>query len=153
MSLVPYELVLLRHGQSEWNLKNLFTGWVDVDLTDQGRDEARRGGTDLAAADVRPDIVHSSLQIRAIRPAQLALDECNRKWIPVRRSWRLNERHYGDLQGMDKKETTAQFGAEKVKVWRRSYDVPPPGLDPTVAKNAKRWGYDSRYAALPRDVL
>jgi 2,3-bisphosphoglycerate-dependent phosphoglycerate mutase len=153
MLLVPYTLVLLRHGQSEWNLKNLFTGWVDVDLTDQGRDEAKRGGRDLAQADVRPDIVHTSVQVRAIHTAQLALEECERSWIPVRRSWRLNERHYGDLQGKDKKETTAQFGAERVKVWRRSYDVPPPELDPTLKRNAKRWGYDERYAALPRDVL
>ena len=153
MQLVPTTLVLLRHGQSEWNLKNLFTGWVDVDLTEQGREEARRGGVDLARAGVLPDVVHTSVQTRAIRTAQLALDECARMWIPVRRSWRLNERHYGDLQGKDKKETAAQFGAEQVKVWRRSYDVPPPGLDPTLARNAKRWGYDARYAALPRDVL
>jgi len=153
MLLVPFTLVLLRHGQSEWNLKNLFTGWVDVDLTEQGRDEARRGGRDLASAQVRPDVVHTSVQVRAIRTAELALDECERKWIPVRRSWRLNERHYGDLQGKDKRETTAQFGAAKVKVWRRSYDERPPDLDPTLAKNAKRWGYDDRYAALPRDVL
>ncbi|MDQ1449262.1 MAG: 2,3-bisphosphoglycerate-dependent phosphoglycerate mutase, partial [Actinomycetota bacterium] len=153
MLLVPYTLVLLRHGQSEWNLKNLFTGWVDVDLTGQGRDEARRGGRDLANAEVRPDIVHTSVQVRAIRTAELALDECARKWIPVRRSWRLNERHYGDLQGKDKRETTAQFGAAKVKVWRRSYDERPPDLDPTLARNTKRWGYDERYAALPRDLL
>ncbi len=102
---------------------------------------------------MRPDILHTSVQLRAIRTAELALDECERKWIPVRRSWRLNERHYGDLQGKDKRETTAQFGADKVKVWRRSYDVPPPDLDPTLQRNAKRWGYDERYAALPRDVL
>ncbi len=150
---VPYTLVLLRHGQSDWNLKNLFTGWVDVDLTEQGRDEARRGGRDLARAEVRPDILHTSVQVRAIRTAELALDECARKWIPVRRSWRLNERHYGDLQGRNKRETTAQFGAAKVKVWRRSYDQRPPDLDPTLAKNAKRWGYDERYAALPRELL
>jgi 2,3-bisphosphoglycerate-dependent phosphoglycerate mutase len=153
MHLVPYTLVLLRHGQSEWNLKNLFTGWVDVELTDQGREEARRGGHDLATAGLRPDVVHTSLQVRAIRTAELALETCARTWIPVRRSWRLNERHYGDLQGKDKRETTAQYGAEKVKVWRRSYDTRPPDLDPTLAKNAKRWGYDERYAALPRDVL
>src|SRR6266576_2603391 len=127
---VPYTLVLLRHGQSEWNRKNLFTGWVDVDLTDLGREEARRGGEDLARAGIRPDIVHTSVQLRAIRTAEIALDECDRKWIPVRRSWRLNERHYGDLQGKDKKETTAEYGPEKVKIWRRSYDVPPPELDP-----------------------
>ena len=148
---VTSTLVLLRHGQSEWNLKNLFTGWVDVDLSEAGSDEARRGGRDLAAAAVQPDIVHTSVQLRAIRTAELALEECGRKWIPVRRSWRLNERHYGDLQGKDKRETAAEFGAERVKVWRRSYDVPPPELDPI--RNKKRWGYDDRYAALPRDVL
>jgi 2,3-bisphosphoglycerate-dependent phosphoglycerate mutase len=153
MPLVPSMLILLRHGQSEWNLKNLFTGWVDVDLTAQGRDEASRGGRDLADAQLLPDILHTSVQVRAIRTAELALDECERKWIPVRRSWRLNERHYGDLQGKDKRETSAQFGADQVKVWRRSYDVRPPDLDPLVARNRNRWGYDQRYAALPRDLL
>jgi 2,3-bisphosphoglycerate-dependent phosphoglycerate mutase len=153
MLLVPYTLVLLRHGQSEWNLKNLFTGWVDVDLTDQGRDEARRGGRDLEQAGIRPDILHTSVQVRAIRTAELALDECARTWIPVRRSWRLNERHYGDLQGKDKLQTTKQFGADQVKVWRRSYDIRPPDLDPTIAENATQWGYDERYDALPRDLL
>jgi 2,3-bisphosphoglycerate-dependent phosphoglycerate mutase len=151
MILVSSTLVLLRHGQSEWNLKNLFTGWVDVDLSERGRDEARRGGRDLIAAQLLPDVLHTSVQLRAIRTAELALDECGRKWIPVRRSWRLNERHYGDLQGKDKRETAEQFGAEKVKLWRRSYDVRPPELDPM--RNRKRWGYDDRYAALPRDVL
>jgi 2,3-bisphosphoglycerate-dependent phosphoglycerate mutase len=151
MRLVPYTLVLLRHGQSTWNLENLFTGWVDVDLSDLGREEACRGGADLARARVLPDIVHTSVQLRAIRTAELALDECGRKWIPVRRSWRLNERHYGDLQGKDKKETAARFGADQVKVWRRSYDVPPPPLDPVA--EPQRWGYDDRYAALARDVL
>jgi 2,3-bisphosphoglycerate-dependent phosphoglycerate mutase len=148
---VPYTLVLLRHGQSEWNLANLFTGWVDVDLTEQGRKEAGRAGRDLADANVLPDIVHTSVQTRAIRTAELALEECARSWIPVRRSWRLNERHYGDLQGKDKKQTAAQFGMDQLKVWRRSYDVPPPPLDPM--KNKKRWGYDDRYADLPRDAL
>jgi 2,3-bisphosphoglycerate-dependent phosphoglycerate mutase len=144
-------LVLLRHGQSEWNLANLFTGWIDVDLTEQGRKEASRAGQDLAAAGVLPDIVHTSVQVRAIRTAELALEACERSWIPVRRSWRLNERHYGDLQGKDKKQTAEQFGMEQLKLWRRSYDVPPPPLDPM--KNKKRWGYDARYSALPRDVL
>src|SRR5438045_4415757 len=144
-------LVLLRHGESEWNLKNLFTGWVDVDLSARGRDEAQRGGNDLAQANLLPDILHTSLQLRAIRTAELALDECNRKWVPVRRSWRLNERHYGDLQGKNKKETAAKFGADQLKLWRRSYDVRPPALDPMTDK--QRWGYDDRYAALPRDLL
>ena len=146
MKLVPYTLVLLRHGQSAWNLENLFTGWIDVDLTDLGREEARRGGADLARAALLPDVVHTSLQIRAIRTAELALEACTRTWIPVRRSWRLNERHYGDLQGKDKKETAAQFGPDQLKLWRRSYDVRPPALDPMSDK--ERWGYDDRYAAL-----
>src|SRR3954449_12504649 len=138
MSPMSCTLVLLRHGQSEWNLKNLFTGWVDVDLTDLGREEARRGGEDLARAELRPDILHTSVQLRAIRTAELALDQCSPTWIPVRRSWRLNERHYGDLQGKDKKETAAQFGADQLKLWRRSYDVRPPPLDPM--SDAERWG-------------
>ena len=126
---VPYTLVLLRHGQSTWNLENLFTGWVDVDLTDAGP-RARRAaaGADLARAGILPDILHTSLQVRAIHTAELALRECGRSWIPVRRSWRLNERHYGELQGKDKAETAEQFGAEQVKIWRRSYDVRPDPL-------------------------
>ena len=151
MHSVSHTLVLLRHGQSDWNLKNLFTGWVDIDLTDRGREEARRGGQDLLGAGIAPDIVHTSLQLRAIRTAEIALDECNRKWIPVRRSWRLNERHYGDLQGKDKKETAAQFGADQVTIWRRSYDIAPPPLDPFA--EPERWGYDDRYASLAHDAL
>jgi 2,3-bisphosphoglycerate-dependent phosphoglycerate mutase len=146
---VPYTLVMLRHGQSTWNLENLFTGWVDVELTERGRDEARTGGRDLATAGVLPDIVHTSVQVRAIRTAELALAECGRSWIPVRRSWRLNERHYGDLQGRNKKETAERYGADQVKIWRRSYDVPPPPL----AVDDERWGFDDRYLDLPRDVL
>jgi len=143
------QLVLLRHGQSEWNLENLFTGWVDVDLSDRGRDEARRGGEQLRDSGLQPDVLHTSVQRRAIRTADLALDALDRLWIPVRRSWRLNERHYGALQGKNKLQTVEEFGAEQVQLWRRSYDVRPQPLpidDP-------RSGIDERYAALPRDVL
>ena len=146
---MPYRLVLLRHGESTWNLDNRFTGWVDVDLSDKGQVEARRGGELMRDAGVRPDIVHTSLQRRAIRTAQLALEELDRMWLPVRRSWRLNERHYGDLQGKNKKETREKFGDEQFMLWRRSYDVPPPPLD----IDDPMWGYDERYAGLPRDVL
>jgi 2,3-bisphosphoglycerate-dependent phosphoglycerate mutase len=146
---VPYTLVLLRHGQSAWNLENKFTGWVDVDLTEQGRDEARRAGRDLAAAGIEADVLHTSVQVRAIRTAELALEECGRSWIPVRRSWRLNERHYGALQGRNKAETAERFGAETVKTWRRSYDVPPDPLPPDDPSS----GIDARYADLPDDLL
>src|SRR3974390_204050 len=138
MQTVSSTLVLLRHGQSVWNLENLFTGWVDVDLTGQGEDEARRAGRDLAAAGIAPTILHTSVQVRAIHTAELALAACARSWIPVRRSWRLNERHYGDLQGKDKAQTAAQFGADQVKVGPPSNDVPPPPLEPLT--NKKRWG-------------
>ncbi len=121
-------LVLVRHGQSEWNLKNLFTGWVDVDLTEQGRAEAAEAGRLLAAEGIDFDQIYTSVLIRAIRTANLALDVMNRLWLPVERAWRLNERHYGALQGLDKAETVAKHGAEQVKIWRRSYDVPPPAL-------------------------
>ena len=148
-SAVTSTLVLLRHGQSEWNLSGQFTGWVDVDLTALGRDEAVQGGRQLRDAGILPDVLHTSVQLRAIRTAELALDEMGRKWIPVRRSWRLNERHYGALQGKNKKETAEEFGADQVKVWRRSYDVPPPPLaiDDPIS------GIDERYDDLPRDVL
>ena len=121
-------LVLLRHGESEWNAKNLFTGWVDVALTEKGRGEAARGGQLLKDAGLLPDVVHTSLQRRAINTAALALDAADRHWIPVKRSWRLNERHYGALQGKDKKQTLEQYGEEQFMLWRRSFDIPPPPL-------------------------
>ena len=121
-------LVLLRHGESEWNAKNLFTGWVDVGLTEKGATEAARGGELLREAELLPDVVHTSVLRRAIRTAELALDAADRSWLPVRRSWRLNERHYGALQGKDKAAIREEYGDEQFKRWRRSYDEPPPPL-------------------------
>lgn len=121
-------LILLRHGQSEWNEKNLFTGWYDVKLTAKGQAEATRAGQLLAAAGILPDVVHTSLLSRAIMTANRALESADRLWIPVKRSWRLNERHYGALQGKDKAQTQAEFGQEQFMLWRRSFDVPPPAL-------------------------
>ncbi|RJS46288.1 phosphoglyceromutase [Nocardioides cavernaquae] len=126
--MMTYTLILLRHGESEWNALNLSTGWVDVNLTDKGREEAVNGGNLLVEAGVLPDVVHTSLQRRAINTANIALDTAERHWIPVRRDWRLNERHYGALQGKNKKETLQKFGDEQFQLWRRSYDVPPPPL-------------------------
>jgi 2,3-bisphosphoglycerate-dependent phosphoglycerate mutase len=143
-------LVLLRHGESEWNLANRFTGWVDVDLSARGEDEAARAGELLLAAGLAPDVVHTSVQKRAIRTAELALRVLDRSWIPVRRSWRLNERHYGALQGLDKKETAEIYGADQVKIWRRSYSVRP---EPLGAEGMAAQRADPRYAALPDDVL
>jgi 2,3-bisphosphoglycerate-dependent phosphoglycerate mutase len=143
-------LVLLRHGESEWNAKNLFTGWVDVGLTERGEAEARRGGELLREAGLLPDVAHTSVQRRAIRTAEIALDVADRLWLPVRRSWRLNERHYGALQGKDKKQTLAEFGEEQFMLWRRSYDVPPPPLAPGDPQHPR---HDPRYADLAPDLL
>ncbi|GAB3648368.1 2,3-diphosphoglycerate-dependent phosphoglycerate mutase [Glycomyces tarimensis] len=143
-------LVLLRHGESEWNAKNLFTGWVDVKLTAVGEDEARRGGRLLAEADLLPDVVHTSVLRRAINSAELALNEAARSWIPVKRHWRLNERHYGALQGKNKAEVRAEFGEEQFMTWRRSYDTPPPPID--ADSEFSQFG-DPRYADLAPEIL
>jgi len=142
-------LILLRHGESDWNAKNLFTGWVDVALTDKGRAEATAGGRQLVEAGLLPEVVHTSLLRRAITTAFLALDEADRHWIPVRRSWRLNERHYGALQGKDKKQTLAEFGEEQFMLWRRSFDVPPPPIDDSDEFSPSG---DPRYAELGSDL-
>jgi 2,3-bisphosphoglycerate-dependent phosphoglycerate mutase len=136
-------LILLRHGESDWNAKNLFTGWVDVGLTEKGEAEARHGGELLVEHDLLPDIVHTSLLRRAINTANLALDAADRHWIEVRRDWRLNERHYGALQGKDKKQTLAEFGEEQFMLWRRSYATPPPPIEPGSEFSQDR---DPRYA-------
>ncbi len=146
---MTYTLVLLRHGESEWNAKNLFTGWVDVDLTEKGAAEAVDGGEQLKAAGILPDVVHTSLQRRAITTACLALDAADRHWIPVRRSWRLNERHYGALQGKDKKQTLETYGEEQFMLWRRSFDVPPPPLDDDDEFSQ---AHDPRYADLGEEL-
>jgi 2,3-bisphosphoglycerate-dependent phosphoglycerate mutase len=147
---VGHRLVLLRHGQSTWNLENLFTGWWDADLTPQGEAEARAAGKLLAEHHIEPDVVHTSLQTRAIRTAELALEVMGRSWIPVRRHWRLNERHYGDLTGRNKAETAERFGADQVKVWRRSYDIRPPAI---AADNPHNPNRDPRYAAVPPELI
>ncbi|GAA3710986.1 phosphoglyceromutase [Zhihengliuella alba] len=146
---MTYTLILLRHGQSDWNEKNLFTGWVDVDLTEQGRTEAKRGGELLIEAGLRPDVLHTSLLKRAITTANLALESADLLWIPVKRDWRLNERHYGALQGKNKAETLEEFGEEKFMEWRRSYDTPPPPLDDS--SEFSQIG-DPRYADLGDDA-
>ena len=143
-------LVLLRHGESTWNREGLFTGWVDCPLSEKGREEAVAAGQVMVDEGLAPDVVHTSLLKRAIHTANLALEVLDRDWIPVRRSWRLNERHYGALQGKNKKETTAEHGEDKVKVWRRSYDVRPPPLsfdDPSHPR------FDPRYAHVPPEML
>ena len=143
-------LILLRHGESEWNAKNLFTGWVDVDLTEKGEAQARRGGELLREHDLLPTVVHTSVMTRAIRTANLALDAAGRVWIPVKRHWRLNERHYGALQGKDKKATLEQYGEEQFQQWRRSYDTPPPEIETGSEFDVSG---DLRYTGLTRDLV
>jgi 2,3-bisphosphoglycerate-dependent phosphoglycerate mutase len=147
---MPYRLVLLRHGESEWNAKNLFTGWVDVGLNDKGRAEALRGAELLVERDLLPDVVHTSVLRRAIRTAEITLDASDRHWIPVRRSWRLNERHYGALQGKNKKQTLEEFGEEQFMIWRRSYDTPPP---PIADDDEYSQAGDPRYDDLPPELM
>ncbi|HEX3792649.1 MAG TPA: phosphoglyceromutase [Pseudonocardiaceae bacterium] len=142
-------LVLLRHGESVWNAKNLFTGWVDVPLSSAGEIEARRGGDLLRDAGLLPDVLHTSLLRRAISTANIALDTADRHWIPVRRDWRLNERHYGALQGKDKKQTLAEYGEEQFMLWRRSYDTPPPEIE---LGSEFSQDTDPRYATLGADM-
>jgi 2,3-bisphosphoglycerate-dependent phosphoglycerate mutase len=144
------KLVLLRHGQSIWNLENLFTGWIDVDLSAQGLEEAKEAGRLLKAEGIPFDIAFTSVLKRAIRTLWLTLDGLDMMWLPVERSWRLNERHYGALQGLDKAQTVARHGAEQVKVWRRSYDIPPPPLDVTHPQHPR---FDRRYAGVPASEL
>jgi 2,3-bisphosphoglycerate-dependent phosphoglycerate mutase len=145
-----HTLVLLRHGESIWNRENRFTGWTDVDLSERGRDEAREAGRLLKAEGFTFDLAFTSVLKRAIRTLWMTLDEMDLMWIPVRNSWRLNERHYGALQGLNKAETAARFGEQQVKIWRRSYDIPPPALDPSDPRGA---GNDPRYAGLSGDEL
>jgi 2,3-bisphosphoglycerate-dependent phosphoglycerate mutase len=143
-------LVLLRHGESEWNAKGLFTGWVDVGLSEQGVEEATTGGRLIADAHLRPDVVHTSVLKRAIQTANITLAEADLQWLPVRRSWRLNERHYGALQGKNKAQTREEFGEEQFMLWRRSYDVPPP---PIADDDEFSQAGDPRYAHLPPELL
>src|SRR3954471_19741914 len=146
---MTHTLILLRHGNSVWNAKNLFTGWVDVRLSEQGEAEAKRAGELLAASGLKPDILYTSLLTRAIQTANIALDVADRAWLPVKRSWRLNERHYGSLQGLDKADTLAKYGEEQFMEWRRSFDVPPPPLD-----DDSEWSQvgDERYAHIDGEV-
>jgi 2,3-bisphosphoglycerate-dependent phosphoglycerate mutase len=144
------KLVLVRHGQSVWNVANLFTGWHDVDLSDQGREEARQAGRELKATGIRFDYCYTSMLKRAIRTLWIALDEMDRVWLPVEKSWRLNERHYGALQGLDKAQTVAKHGEAQVKIWRRSYDIPPPPLSPEDERHPI---HDPRYAGMDPSLL
>jgi 2,3-bisphosphoglycerate-dependent phosphoglycerate mutase len=143
--MAEYTLILLRHGNSTWNQENRFTGWVDVDLSDQGRQEAKRAGELLASSGLKPDLLYTSKLKRAINTANIALAEAERSWIDVKRDWRLNERHYGDLQGKDKAETLAEYGPEQFQIWRRSFDVPPP---PISDESEFSQVNDERYAEL-----
>ncbi len=145
-----YKLVLIRHGESEWNKSNLFTGWTDVDLTEKGRSEAKNAGELLKKDGYTFDVAYTSVLKRAIRTLWLVLDEMDLMWIPVIRDWRLNERHYGALQGLNKAETAAKYGEEQVKIWRRSYNIQPPALDPADARFP---GHDPRYANLQPEEL
>jgi len=140
---MAFQLVLLRHGQSQWNLENRFTGWVDVDITEAGRQEAIRAGELMKAEGLAFDVAHTSVLLRAIRTMYTALDQMGQMWVPVHKSWRLNERHYGALQGLDKSETAAKHGEDQVKIWRRSYDIPPPPMprtDPGHPTQDRRYG-------------
>jgi 2,3-bisphosphoglycerate-dependent phosphoglycerate mutase len=143
-------LILLRHGESEWNDKGLFTGWVDARLSEHGRTEAARAGQQLTDSGLRPEVVHTSVLSRAIQTANIALEAADLSWLPVHRSWRLNERHYGALQGKDKAQTRQQYGDEQFMIWRRSYDVPPP---PIADDDPLSQSGDPRYALLPPDLL
>jgi 2,3-bisphosphoglycerate-dependent phosphoglycerate mutase len=147
---MPGRLILVRHGQSIWNLENLFTGWTDVDLTEQGRAEAARAGSELVRERLDVGIAFTSVLKRAIRTLWIMLDEMDRMWVPVERSWRLNERHYGALQGLNKAQTVARHGEAQVKVWRRSYDIPPP---PLAADDERHPRCDPRYAGVPAPEL
>jgi len=147
---MPGKLILVRHGQSTWNVENLFTGWHDVDLSDQGRLEARSAGVEIRKAGLLPDIAFTSVLKRAVRTLWSVLDEMDLMWLPVERSWRLNERHYGALQGLDKAQTVAKHGEAQVKIWRRSYDIPPPPLAPDDPRHPR---FDRRYAAVDTSLL
>jgi 2,3-bisphosphoglycerate-dependent phosphoglycerate mutase len=147
---MPGKLILVRHGQSTWNVANLFTGWHDVDLSDLGRQEAKSAGAEIKKAGIVPDVVFTSVLKRAVRTMWLVLDELDLMWLPVERSWRLNERHYGALQGLDKAQTVEKHGEAQVKIWRRSYDIPPPVLETSDERHPI---HDRRYAQLDPRVL
>ncbi|MCY4163788.1 MAG: 2,3-diphosphoglycerate-dependent phosphoglycerate mutase [bacterium] len=149
-SVTPAILILLRHGQSQWNASNQFTGWYDCDLTPQGEAEAQRTAQWLTQANVLPDVIHTSLQTRAIRTAELALAQLGRSWIPAKRHWRLNERHYGNLTGLDKAKTRQKYGDEQLLAWRRGYRTPPP---PIADDNPWNPNFDARYANLTPDQI